>query len=285
MVGGFRYVHLLICATRRSKRAGGGIFIAGVQRGSRKLGLEKLARSSANRYLKSIFVNFTQIRILSHSSIIGAKPRRGVPLRSLREDLDRTSRGIDRRGFFFLFNSRILRTCDGIPHDSNRFLVWKTRFSEFGSYGLFFFFSFRLRMQERHVSLFTAVPISSYLPLLVSHNFGVAKERGSSILDLGRRRGEGGEPPEFDRAYRTRALSPSCRSSLEICCLSVRPFDRSCLRSFVQYSFFAVPARNFLSRNGARSLRLRRNGMSRRDRPMRRYAVRSTGLLKARSKA
>lgn len=120
--------------------------------------------------------------------------------------------------------------------------------------------------------------ISLFSPL---RDFRDAVPRAPGSVGLGRR---GGESPEFDGAYRTRALSPSCRSALEI---SVCPFDRSVDRSLVRAVLLFCGSREvFLSRNGRAIAKTeRRNGMSRRDRPLRRYAVRSTGLLKARSKA
>lgn len=125
------------------------------------------------------------------------------------------------------------------------------------------------------------VSVSSYLLLA---DFKIAKEHGFPILDR-LILGGSGEPQGFDRAYRTRALSPSCQSSLETSVVRsfVRSIDRLILRAVLL--FLLLPRRSLSLANGARSLRLRRNSMSRRDRPMRRYAVRSTGLLKARSKA
>lgn len=118
---------------------------------------------------------------------------------------------------------------------------------------------------------------------------GDANERGFPILGIGR--SWGGRRRECLRGSIERiALAHShrvCRSSLEIsvCPPSVRSIARSLARS-CGTPFFAVPARGPLEKTVRdRQDRRRKQNVPTRDRPMRRYAVRSTGLLKARSKA
>lgn len=176
-------------------------------------------------------------------------------------------------------------SCCEIPQRFKSFLVRRSLVQILRS-----FFP-QLRKQERHVSLFTAVPIFFYLPLLLALcDFRDAKERfpdpDRPILEVRRSEGGGGKPPGFDRAYRTRALSPSCATdrpskSLSICSfvLSIDP----CGTPFLQFLAreIAPPLEKRCAIAKTREETERPDG----DRPMRRYAVRSTGLLKARSKA